>query len=173
MADDGFLTVREGIDVEGRAAELGFDPPETFALLPLNFASAESTAELMVVDQTDVIRRMVLPELGVTETPVEGNEPLTRASQRWDGHLYLPTVHFSRGFLDGGWDDVVDLIERLGAYYEEQAEELPGVPDDTAVEISFNCRLDDGSVQVVFEGHPAELGRVVGTLAEELGEGVP
>lgn len=173
MVDDGVLAVREGIDVEGRAAELGLDPPETFALLPLNFASAESAADLMAVDQTDVIRRMVLPDVGVAETPVEGDEPLTRASQRWDGYLYLPTVHFSRGFLDGEWDDAAALVELLGTYYEGQAEELPGVPDDTAVEISFNCGLEGGSVQFVFEDHPTELDRVVGAMAEELGKEVP
>lgn len=173
MADDGILAVREGIDVEGRAAELGLDPPEAFALLPFNFAGAESADELMAVDQADVIRRMVLPGLDAAETPVEGDRALTRANQRWDGHLYLPTVHFSREFLDGSWDEAVALVELLAEHYREQAEELPGVPEDTAVEVSFNCELDGGSVQIVFEDHPAELDRVVGVMADELGREVP
>ena len=167
MVAESILTVREGIDVRGRAAELDLEVPETFAVLPFNFDVAEPGEELLAVDQTDVLRRRVFAEVGVTEEPVEADEPLTQLSQRWGEHLYLPTIHFAEDLVANRWEEVAAMIGLVEEYYSGLARELD-VPDDTTVEVAFNCEVDGRTVQFVYEDHPDRLDRVVALMAEEL-----
>jgi len=169
MTADPVLTVREGIDVRARAEELGLDAPETYAILPFDFVEAESTSDLLVLDQAAVIRREVLAGFCVDETPLEPDEPLGRVGQSWGEHLYLPTIHFTAGLLENRWDDVVALISRLGEYYAARAEELDSVPPDATIEIGFNCAASgNGAVQFVFEDRPDRLDRVIARMVDEL-----
>ena len=168
MVADGILTVRGGIDVRGRTAELGLDAPETYAILPFNLDAAESAEELMAVDQTDVLRRMVFDDVAIEEDPIDAGRPLTQLSQQWGEHLYLPTIHFTEELVETRREAVLAMIERVEDYYTTQAAELD-VPEDTTVEIAFNLETDGTAHQFVFEDHPSRLGRVIDLIEAELG----
>jgi hypothetical protein len=67
------INVSDYIDVESRAAELGCRVPAELALLPRNFDSADSKADLLYDNSADTVRKL-LREAGARETPLETDD---------------------------------------------------------------------------------------------------
>lgn len=64
------ITTSPFVDVEARASELGCNVPEGIAILPRNFASAETREELLHEDSTVTVRTLWRTG-GITESRLE------------------------------------------------------------------------------------------------------
>ena len=91
------IQVEDYIDVKEKIGKLGLNRPVLLAILPRNFATAESREELVHEDTTPTIR-VLWRQNGISETPIEKErEPfpiVLEESFEWVGPLILFTSTF-------------------------------------------------------------------------------
>jgi hypothetical protein len=153
----GDITVTDYVDVTGKAAELGCNVPSGVAILPRNFDTATSRAEL-IHESTATTVRLLLRESGIHETPLE--EPgdrlpfMGQKAATWGGpDLYMALAALQDPQL------LTSVIEVISAYLTDF---FRGIAQDRRrAKLSVVVQTAPGSFKKVqYEGPIEGLARI-------------
>ena len=145
------ITVTDYVDVRAKAAELGCIVPESgLTLLPVNFDSAATVAELRHASETSTLRKLLkgenLPLLDIVE---RGQRPPYIKNKSAD--LVLPTLFFSATFLSQNPALVSIALNVVSSYVYDRFRSLkPG--RTVKCEIVIEDRKSDKYRRIAYEG---------------------
>ena len=131
----------DNVETESQAQELGLDAPSSLAVLPFNYYSADTKADLKFDIETVTVNQLIEDEGYDPEEIVDFSEgPATEA---WSAGGIGPVVYFGADMLVQNWQAVLSVVSVLGSWYLSQG-------GDNAV---LNVVTEDK--QIHYEG-PAE-----------------
>lgn len=92
------IKISEYIDVKKRASALECNIPDSLAVLPRNFETAESKGELRHEFSSLLIRKALMRN-EIQETPLENNGEEFKLVAEFSAGLDLPTLFFAASFI--------------------------------------------------------------------------
>lgn len=163
MSSNPTTCVEQGEDVDAHAEELNLQPPDSVAVIPQNFFSAETQSDLKLNQESITVEKLLEEEGIDTDELIDSTDH--PVSHTWSAETIGPLIHFTAEFIANNWAGVLTVISIIQTYYSNQRTE--------SVQFTFNVERPDGTTKAIqYEGPPEELDSVTDLIKEEGGEAI-